>query len=68
MDLLRMADPSLVLADALTGLANAIIRILAFGAMGIVVVGFVMACLCDVVECHKLRRRHGRTEACQLMH
>jgi len=68
MNFLGMADPGVIPADALTGLAFWIIKILAFGAFGIVFVGVVMSCLCDFFECRKWRRCHGRTEIWQLMH
>ena len=63
MDLLGMADPGFVPADAVTGFAFLIIKIAAWGALGIVVVGFVMSCLCDILECRKLKRCRGRSEA-----
>jgi hypothetical protein len=36
-------------------------------AMGIVLAGIVMTCLCDIFECRKLRQGHGRTENWQPM-
>jgi len=54
--------------DALTGLAFGIIKILACGAMGVVFVGIVMTCLCELFECRKWRRCQGRTEVWRLMH
>jgi hypothetical protein len=62
-----MADPNIVPADALTGLADAIIRTLAFGAMGIVFAGILATCLYNLFECRKLKRCHGRPETWQLM-
>ena len=67
MDFLGMADPGVVPADVLTGLAFGIIRVLALSAMGIVLAGVVMTCLCDIFECRKLRPGHGRTENWQPM-
>ncbi len=54
--------------DALRGLAFGIIKILAYGAMGVIFVGIVMTCLCDLFECKKWRRSEGRTEVWRLMH
>ena len=67
MDLLRMVDPGVVAGDALTGLAFGIIRIVALGALGIVLAGLVMTCLCDIFECRKLGQSRGRTENWQPM-
>jgi len=66
MDLLAMADPGFVSADALTGLTLGIIKVLGYGALGIVLVGFVASCLCDLLECRRLRRGQGRGEAWRL--
>jgi len=57
MDLLAMADPGGLTADALTGLVYGIIKILAYGALGVVLAGVVATCVCDLFECRKLRRR-----------
>lgn len=67
MDLMRMADPGLMPTDTLTGLAFGIIKILAYGALGVVVFGVVATCLCDLFECRKWRLARGRTETWQLM-
>jgi len=68
MDLVGMADPGFVPTDALTSLAFGIIRIVAFGGLGIVVIGFLLSCICDLFECRKWRQVLGRTETWQLMH
>ena len=68
MDLLRMADPGVVPADMLTGIAYGIIKILAYGAIAVAAAGIVITCLCDLFECRILRRSQGRTEAWRLMH
>lgn len=62
MDFLGMADPGVVPGDTLTGLAFAIIKILAYGALGVVALGVVATCLCDLFECRKWRLARGRTE------
>jgi hypothetical protein len=62
MDLVGTTDPGAVAGDPLTGLVFGILRILAFSGMGIVLAGIVMTCLCDIFECRRLRRSHGRTE------
>jgi len=67
MDLLGLADPGIVPTDALTGFAFLIIKIAAWGALGIVAVGFVTSCLCDILEYRKLRRCHGRSETWHMM-
>lgn len=68
MDLLGMADPSFVSADAQTGLAFGIIKILAFSAMGIAVFGVFVSFLCNLFECRKWRPGQRRTETWQLIH
>ncbi|MGB8959724.1 MAG: hypothetical protein WCC00_12015 [Candidatus Aminicenantales bacterium] len=68
MDFLGIADPGVVAADAMTGLTFGIIRILGFGALGIVVFGFLLSGLCDLFECGKWRHAQGRTETRQMMH
>jgi hypothetical protein len=68
MGLLGMADPSFVSADALTGLAFGIIKLLGYGALGIVAFGLLLSGLCDLFECRKLRRDQGRSELWQLIH
>jgi len=67
MELLGLADPGFVSADAVTGFAFGIIKILAYGAMAVVAAGIVMTCLCDLFECRKLRRCHGRSETWHMM-
>jgi hypothetical protein len=56
MDFLGMADPGVIGADLLTGFVFTILRILAYGAMGVVVVGVVSTCWCCLFECRKLKR------------
>lgn len=68
MDLLGMADPGFVPADVATGLAFGIIKVLGYGALGIVAFGFLLSGLCDLLECRKGRRSQGRTEFWRLMH
>lgn len=68
MDLMGMADPGAVPAEALSGLAFGIIKIVALGALGIVAFGFVMAGLCDIFECRMWRKAAGQTEFWRLMH
>jgi hypothetical protein len=68
MDFLVMADPGVLPTDALTGLVYAIIKILAYSAIGVVFFGIIMTCLCDLFGCRKLRRCHGRSEVWQLIH
>ena len=68
MDFLGMVDPGVLPADALTGLVYGIIKILAYGAMGVVFVGIAMTCWCCLFECRKWRRCQGRTEVWRLMH
>lgn len=68
MDFLEIADPGIVQADALTSLAFAIIKILGYGAVGVVLVGLLASGLCDFFECQKWKRYQGRTEVWRLMH
>ena len=55
-------------ADLLTGLVYGIIKILAYGAAGVVLVGVIMTGMCNLFECKKWRRNEGRTEVWRLMH
>ena len=66
MDLMGITDPGLVPADAMAGLAFGMIKILGYGALGLVVFGLFMSALCALFECRKWRR--GRSESWQLMH
>jgi hypothetical protein len=66
MDLLGMADPGFVPADAVTGLAFGIIKILGYGALGIVAFGLFLSGLCDLFECRMWRRAKGRTGSWRL--
>jgi hypothetical protein len=68
MMFLGMVDPGFVSADAVTGVAFGIIKILGYGALGIVVFGFLLSGLCSFFDCRKWRRSEGRTEFWQLMH
>lgn len=66
MDLLGTVDPGVVSADALTGLTLGIIKVLGYGALGIVLVGFLASCLCDLLECRRMRRDQGRGEGLRM--
>ena len=68
MNFLGMADPGVITAGALPGFAYGTIKILAYGAMGVVAAGIVMTCLCDLLECRRWRQDRGRTEVWRLMH
>ena len=56
MDFLRAADPGVFPADGLTGFVFTILKILAYGAIGVVLVGIATTCWCCIFECRKLRR------------
>jgi hypothetical protein len=68
MDFLGIAFHGLVPGELLTGLVYGILKILALSAGGLVVMGTVTSCLCDLFECRKWRQCRGRTETWQLMH
>ena len=68
MNFLSMAGPGLVAGDVATAAAFGIIRAVAYAAIGAVFIGVVAACLCDLFECRRWRRCHGRTEFWALMH
>ena len=68
MDFLGLVDPGGLPADPLTGFFYAVIRILAFGGLGVVFAGIVVTSLCDLFECRKWKRCHGQTEFWGLMH
>lgn len=55
-------------ADLLTGFAYGIIKLVAYGATGVVLVGIITTGLCDLFECKNWRRSEGRTEVWRLMH
>ena len=67
MVFLGMVDPGFVSADALTGFAFGMIRILGYGALGIVAFGLLLSGLCDILECRKRHRAQGRSELRLLM-
>ena len=67
MGFLAGVDPGFVGADAATGLAFGIIKLLGLGAMGIVIAGALLSALCDLFECRKWRRTQGRSESWHLM-
>jgi hypothetical protein len=68
MDLLGMAGSGVLTTDVLVGLVYSIIKLVAFGAVGVVVLGALVACLCDLFEGREWRRCRGRTEVWRLMH
>jgi hypothetical protein len=68
MEFLSTAGPGLAAGDVFTAVAFGIIRVLAYASLGVVLVGAVAASLCDLLECRKWRRCHGRTEFWALMH
>jgi hypothetical protein len=54
--------------DMLTGFVYAIIKILAYGAAGVVLVGIVTTCWCCFFECKRWRRGQGGPGVWRLMH
>lgn len=68
MEFLGEAVPGLMTGDLLTGLAYGILKIVALIAAGLVIAGMIASCLCDLFECRKWRRYHGRSRTWQLMH
>ena len=60
MDIQTAADPGVAPADLLTGLVYVILKILAYGAIGIALVGVVTTCWCCLFECRKWRRSSAR--------
>jgi hypothetical protein len=60
MNFLMSTDPGIVPADILTGFVYLILRVLAFGALGVMLVGVVTTCWCCFFECRKLRRSSAR--------
>lgn len=61
MDILTAVEPGVAPADLLTGLVYVILKILAYGAIGIALVGVITTCWCCLFECRKLRRSSART-------
>jgi hypothetical protein len=68
MDLLGVTDPGVLPTDALTGLAYGVIKLVAYGAIGVVLAGIVTTCWCCLFECKKWRRYQGRSEVWRLNH
>jgi hypothetical protein len=62
MNFLMSTDPGIVPADILTGFVYLILRVLAFGALGVVLVGVVTTCWCCLFECRKWKRFRGHSE------
>lgn len=62
MNLLGMADPGVLSADGLSELVFGIIRILAYGALGVVIAGIILTVWCDLIECGKVKRRRGHAD------
>jgi hypothetical protein len=58
----------LIRADLLTGLLYGIIKVLAFGGLGLVFAGIVVTGLCDLFDSKRWKRCHGQTNVWQLMH
>jgi hypothetical protein len=67
MDFLGLADPGVIAANVPMGLVIEIIKIVSFGCLGIVAIGFLLNCLCDLFECRKWRHVQGRADARRLM-
>jgi len=55
-------------ADMLTGFVYAIIKILAYGAAGVMLVGIVTTCWCCFFECKRWRHVQGKSEVWRLIH
>jgi len=68
MDLLGVTDPGILPTDALTGLFFGIIKIVAYGAIGFVLVGVVTTCWCCFFECKRWRHVQGKSEVWRLIH
>ena len=61
MDFLSATDPGEFPANTLTGVVFTILRILAYGAVGVVVVSAVTTCWCCIFECRRWKRPTPRT-------
>lgn len=68
MDFLNAAEPGIAPADLLTGLVYVLLKILAYGAMGVVLVGVVTTCWCCLFECRKWKHYQGRSDIWRLTH
>ncbi len=68
MEFLGTAGYALAPGDLLTGLVYGILKILALSGAGVVIAGMIASGLCDLFECRKWRRYHGRSATWQLMH
>ncbi len=55
MDILTAAELEIAPADLLTGLVYVVIKFLAYGAVGIALIGVVTTCWCCLFDCRKLR-------------
>ncbi len=68
MSISGLADPGIFPGDGLMSLAMGIIRIVAYGALGAVLVGFVTTCCCCFFEGLKGRGCDDRSVFWKLMH
>jgi hypothetical protein len=60
MESLMAANPGVAPADLLTGLVYVILKILAYGIIGIAFVGVVTTCWCCLFECRKSKRSSAK--------
>ncbi|MFO7733184.1 MAG: hypothetical protein R6X21_05990 [Candidatus Aminicenantes bacterium] len=63
MDILTAVEPGVAPADLLIGLVYVILKILAYGAIGIALVGVVTTCWCCLFECRRCRGSSGDLRA-----
>jgi hypothetical protein len=68
MELLGVANPGAVPADGLTSFLYAVIKISAYAAVGVFLVGIVMVCWRCLFECRKWRGYQGRSVFWPLIH
>jgi hypothetical protein len=68
MDLLGVTDPGVLPTEPLAGIVYGIIKLVAYGALGIVLIGAVTTCWCCFFECRKWRRGQGKSDVWRLIH
>lgn len=68
MSFLELTDPALVPGDGLLGLVMVMLRLIAYSALGAVVVGFAVTFFCCLIDGRKWKACEGRSLFWRLMH
>jgi hypothetical protein len=68
VSLLGLADPGIVPDNGLLGLVTAVLRFIAYSALGAVIVGFAATICCCLLEGKRWKACAGRSLFWRLMH